>query len=76
MYRRLPASPSVHPDSITRAPRSFILQIAVSRSITSRPEVVDKTASLCREIYEHTLSVASDKDIQVGIELTRLHWHT
>eukprot|EP00205_Picochlorum_sp_RCC944_P006659 CAMPEP_0182618552 /NCGR_PEP_ID=MMETSP1330-20130603/45654_1 /TAXON_ID=464278 /ORGANISM="Picochlorum sp., Strain RCC944" /LENGTH=199 /DNA_ID=CAMNT_0024838775 /DNA_START=160 /DNA_END=762 /DNA_ORIENTATION=+ len=38
-------------------------QIAVSRSITTRPELVDKTASLCQEIYEHTLSVASEKDI-------------
>jgi hypothetical protein len=65
----------VRPDSLTRASRSFVFQIAVSRSITSRPEVVDKTASLCQEIYQHTLSVASDKDIQVCLELTGLHWH-
>ena len=39
-------------------------QIAVSRSITSRPEYVDKTAGLCQEIYEHTLQVAAEKDIQ------------
>ena len=39
-------------------------QIAVSRSIASRPEVVDKTAGLCQKLYEHTLRVAADRDIQ------------
>ena len=39
-------------------------QIAVSRSITSRPEVIDKMGGLCQELYEHTLRVAADEDIQ------------
>jgi quinol monooxygenase YgiN len=39
-------------------------QIAVSRTITSKPNFVDRTASVCQEIYDHSIQVGAEMDIK------------